>query len=232
MATTPHGGSGQMFDRIAGRYDLLNRIISLGMDRGWRRKLVEALQLGAGAAALDVATGTGDVALTLASAHPDARIVGLDPSAGMLEVGRTKVAAAGLTERIELTEGDAQDMPFGTDTFDGSCISFGIRNVPDRVQGLREMARVTKPGGRVCVLELGEPRAGVLTPFARFHVHQVVPRLGALLSGETEYHYLQASIAAFPAPEAFCDIMRDAGLHEVSFTAFQFGAVNLYVGRV
>lgn len=232
MATTPQGGSGQMFDRIAGRYDLLNRIMSLGMDRGWRRRLVESLQLGAAAAVLDVATGTGDVALALSRTHPDARIVGLDPSAGMLEVGRSKVDAAGLGQRIELVEGDAQDMPFATDTFDGACIAFGIRNVPDRARGLREMARVTRPGGRVCVLELGEPRAGVLTPFARFHVHQVVPRLGALLSGESEYEYLQASIAAFPAPEVFCELMRGAGLVDVGFTSFQFGAVNLYAGRV
>lgn len=232
MATAPKGGSGQMFDQIAGRYDLLNRIISLGMDRGWRKRQVESLGLGGACAVLDVATGTGDVALSLAKLLPESRIVGLDPSVGMLEVGRTKVVDAGLVDRIELVEGDAQDMPFATDSFDGATIAFGIRNVPDRTRGLREMVRVTRPGRIVSILELGEPRAGVLTPLARFHVHQVVPRLGALLSGASEYDYLQASIAAFPAPEVFCDLMREAGLVDVGFTPFQFGAVNLYVGQV
>lgn len=221
-----------MFDQIAGRYDLLNRIISLGMDRGWRKRQVESLGLGGACAVLDVATGTGDVALSLAKLLPESRIVGLDPSVGMLEVGRTKVVDAGLVDRIELVEGDAQDMPFATDSFDGATIAFGIRNVPDRTRGLREMVRVTRPGRIVSILELGEPRAGVLTPLARFHVHQVVPRLGALLSGASEYDYLQASIAAFPAPEVFCDLMREAGLVDVGFTPFQFGAVNLYVGQV
>jgi demethylmenaquinone methyltransferase/2-methoxy-6-polyprenyl-1,4-benzoquinol methylase len=223
-------GSGQMFDQIAGRYDLLNRIVSLGMDRGWRRKLVEGLHLSPGGQVLDVATGTADVAIAVARRHSQAQVTGLDPSVGMLEIGRTKVSEAGFAGRIELVEGDAQELPFAADQFDGACIAFGIRNVPDRLLGLREMARVTRPGCRVCVLELGEPDAGILTPFARFHVHHVVPRVGALISGAAEYDYLQASIAAFPSPADFTALMGEAGLSAVEHTRFQFGAVNLFVG--
>jgi demethylmenaquinone methyltransferase/2-methoxy-6-polyprenyl-1,4-benzoquinol methylase len=219
-----------MFDRIAGRYDRLNRIISLGMDRGWRDRLVRAMSLPVAARVLDVATGTADVALAIADTHRDAHVVGLDPSANMLEVGRAKAAAYGT--RIELIQGDAQHMPFADASFDGACISFGIRNVPDRLQGLREMRRVVKPGGRVVVLELGEPKGGPLAFFARLHVHHIVPRLGAYLSRAPEYRYLQRSIAAFPAPEEFAAMMGDAGLTEVDIERLAFGAAHIYCGRV
>lgn len=226
-------GSGGMFDRIAGRYDFLNRVISLGLDQSWRRKLVRALNLSAESQGqvLDVATGTADVALAIHKSFPQLKLVGLDPSVEMLKVGRDKVAAAELSEAIELVEGDAQSMAdFADDQFLGSCISFGIRNVPDRLQGLKEMARVTKPGGKVVILELAEPRKGLLAPFARFHIHYVVPKIGAFLSGDKEYEYLQRSIAAFPPAEDFAEIMREAGLKDVSYKALTFGAVTLYVG--
>lgn len=227
----PHAdGSGQMFDRIAGRYDFLNRVLSLGMDQGWRRKLVASMPDDS-ARILDVATGTADVALALADAYPAAEVVGLDPSVGMLEVGREKVTARQLDARVRLVEGDAQAMPFPDDHFDGATIAFGIRNVPDRLQGLREMARVVRPGGPVVVLELGEPRGGLMAPFARFHVRHVVPRIGALLSGDKEYRYLQTSVAAFPAPEAFTALMTEAGLAEARFERMSFDAAHLYVGR-
>lgn len=224
-------GSGAMFDRIARRYDLLNRVLSMGLDRLWRARMVRALGVSEGRV-LDVATGTADVALDIARRLPETTMTGLDPSVGMLEVGREKVAARGLNHRIELIEGDAQAMPFDDDVFDAACVSFGIRNVPDRARGLGEMARVTRPGGKVCVLELGEPRRGLIAPFARFYVHHVVPRIGALLSGDKEYRYLQRSIAAFPAPEAFSDLMRGAGLVEVTVRPMNFGVAHLYVGTV
>ncbi len=223
-------GSGAMFDRIAVRYDRLNRIISLGMDRGWRDRLVRAMNLPANARVLDVATGTADVALAIADMHADARVVGLDPSANMLDVGRVKATAYG--ERIELVQGDAQALPFADATFDAACISFGIRNVPDRARGLAEMRRVVKPGGRVVVLELGEPKGGPLAFFARLHVHHIVPRLGAYLSRAPEYRYLQRSIAAFPPPEEFAAMMAEAGLAEVGIERLAFGAAHIYCGRV
>jgi demethylmenaquinone methyltransferase / 2-methoxy-6-polyprenyl-1,4-benzoquinol methylase len=206
-----------MFDRIARRYDRMNRLMSFGVDRLWRRRLVRALgELSAGDRVLDVASGTADVALAIARTWSGVEVVGLDPSEGMLEVGRRKVAAADLAPRVSLVVGDARALPFPDDHFGAACIAFGIRNVPDRLQGLREMARVTRPGGRVVVLELSEPRGTPLAALARLHVHHVVPRLGAWLAGEQEYRYLQESIAAFPAPPAFAEELREAGLEVVA----------------
>ncbi len=222
-------GSGQMFDQIARRYDLLNRVISLGLDQRWRRLLIDAMPREG--EILDVATGTADVALSIAARHPAARVVGLDPSVGMLGVGRQKVARRGLEGRVTLDEGDALAMPYERGRFSGSCVAFGVRNFPDRLRGLREMARVTRAGGPVAVLELSEPRGGLLAPFARLHVHHVVPWLGALLSGNSEYRYLQRSVAAFPPPEAFKGLMEEAGLTDVRVYRMLFGVAHLYVGR-
>lgn len=226
-------GGGAMFDRIADRYDMLNRVLSMGLDKLWRRKLLAALgPLRSGDEVLDVASGTADVALAIAKRQPGLRVVGLDPSAGMLAVGRRKAAAAGLADVVELVVGDAQAMPFADGRFAGATIAFGIRNVPDRLAGLREMARCVRPGGVVAVLELGEPRQGLLAPLARLHVHHLVPRIGAWLSGAQEYRYLQASIAAFPEPDAFAALMREAGLQQVRWQAMLPAVAHLYVGRV
>lgn len=230
LAATQKMGSGAMFDRIAQRYDRLNRFMSLGLDRLWRRRLVRSLgPLQAGDRVLDVASGTADVAMDVAKAWPGTEVVGLDPSAGMLDVGRSKVAAAGLEPRISLVVGDGQALPFPDDHFAATCISFGIRNVPDRALGLREMARVTRPGGVVAVLELSEPRGGLLSPFARFHVHHIVPRLGAWLSGEREYRYLQESIAAFPPAPEFAALMEESGLVVQRVQAQTLATAHLYV---
>ncbi len=225
------GGSGAMFDKIAERYDLLNRVMSFGVDRSWRRRTVRALGLGVDYRVLDLATGTADLALLIARTHPHGSIVGLDPSPGMLAIGRRKVAEQQLDGRIELLEGDAQQLPFGDSSFDGVCIAFGIRNVPDRGKALAEMARVTRPGGRVAILELSEPSGGLLGPLARFHIRTVVPRLGALLSGAREYRYLQQSIAAFPPPAEFATLMQASGLSVLSVDTLTFGVCALYVAE-
>lgn len=225
-------GSGAMFDAIAGRYDLLNRIISLGLDQGWRRRTVRALELGAltrPATVLDLATGTADLALAIAGAH-ESRVIGIDPSMNMLEVGRRKVREAGLEDRIELRVGDAQALELDDASMDGVTIAFGIRNVPDRSRALREMARVTRPGGRIAILELSEPRSGIMGKLARIHIRGVVPWLGGMLSGASEYRYLQRSIAAFPPPEEFADQMRASGLEVLEIAPLTFGVVCLYVG--
>ena len=227
----PADGSGAMFDGIARRYDLLNKLMSFGMDRLWRRRLVHALRVQHDNDVLDVATGTADVALSLCRRHPRLRVVGLDPSAAMLAVGQQKAERARLHARLSLLVGDAQHMPFRDDRFAAACISFGIRNVPDRLQALREMRRVVRPGGRIAVLELSEPRRGLMASLARFHVHHVVPRMGAWLSGKSEYAYLQRSIAAFPAPPVFADMMRQAGLTNVGYQPMSLGAVCLFWGE-
>lgn len=223
-------GSGQMFDRIAGRYDLLNRLMSLGIDRRWRKRTVRALELGDGPRkVLDVATGTGDLAIQIAQSHGKTEVVGVDPSINMLEIGKKKIAAADLAERVTMHVGDAQNLAFPDDTFDAATIAFGIRNVPDRALGLREMARVVKPGGKVAVLELGEPRRGALGRFVRFHTHKVVPWMGGLLSGHREYSYLQKSIAAFPDADTFAKMMSDAGLGVTVVRPMMFGVCTLFV---
>ena len=132
---------------------------------------------------------------------------------------------------MQLELGDAQALPFETDAFDGCSIAFGIRNIPDRGAALAEMARVTKPGGRVVILELSEPRVGWLSPIARFHVHKLIPRIGGMLSGSREYRYLQDSIAKFPTPEAFSELMAGCGLNVLDVEPLTFGACTLFVAE-
>ena len=237
----PALGSGEMFDRIAARYDVVNRVLSLGLDVRWRKRVVRELGLAARSdnaqrawfgqrpRLLDVATGTGDLAIALARACAGATITGLDPSPNMLAIAWRKIDKRGLGERIGLVEGDAQALPFRNCEIDAATIAFGIRNVPDRPKALRELARVVRPGGRIAVLELGEPRGGVLGRIARIHSHILVPRIGGLLSGSREYAYLQRSVAAFPAPDAFAAIMQSSGLDVLSVLPLTFGVCNLYI---
>ena len=217
-----------MFDAICARYDTLNRILSLGMDQGWRRKTVQALELSASSSVLDLATGTGDLALMIARTHPGATVLGTDPSGGMLEIAVEKAKAAGLPVRF--LPGDAQGIDLDDASVDGVCIAFGIRNVPDRERALREMARVTRPGGRIAILELGEPRSGLLAPFARLHIRFIVPLLGALIGGAAEYAYLRSSVERFPPPDDFADLMRASGIEVLRVQPFSFGVVHLFVG--
>lgn len=224
-------GSGEMFDAIAERYDLLNRIISLGVDQRWRRRCVDALALDpdAPSTVLDLATGTADLAMMIAERWPRAKVLGTDPSARMLDVGLDK--AARLNGRVELQQGDAMDIALEDDSVDATSIAFGIRNVPDRDRALREMARVTRPSGRVAILELADPKPGPLGALARVHVHHVVPTVGAWLSGKREYRYLAKSIAAFPPADAFAAQMEAAGLEVLEAAPMTFGACVLFVAR-
>lgn len=218
----PADGTGAMFDRIAHRYDVLNRVMSLGVDRWWRRRTVKALDLSQAPRVLDVATGTGDLALAILRRRPAAEIVGVDPSAAMLDVARRKAG-----DRIDFRQGVGESLPFPDDSFDASCIAFGIRNCADRPRALREMARVTRAGGHIAVLELSEPK----NPLVRLYVHGIVPRIGALLSRASAYDYLQTSIAGFPPPQEFCEVMTGAGIEDVRARRLTLGTCHLFVGR-
>lgn len=226
------GGTGEMFDQIAGRYDLLNRILSLGQDQYWRRKAVKALALKPGDRVLDVATGTGDLAILIARMVPGTEVQGVDPSVGMISLGRVKIVERSLERQVALFEGDGQALQYPDASFAGAVVAFGIRNFPDRFRGLCEMRRVTRPGGKVVILELSEPRRGPLAWGARTYIHHVVPVVGSVLSGKREYRYLQRSIEAFPEAGDFAQLMREAGLEAVRWRPLSFGAVNLFEGSV
>jgi demethylmenaquinone methyltransferase/2-methoxy-6-polyprenyl-1,4-benzoquinol methylase len=227
----PRGGSGEMFDRIAHRYDLLNRLLSLGADQGWRRATAEALSPEPGQRILDLATGTGDLAFSVLRSQPAATVVGLDESPRMLERARAKAGHAGLGDRVRWVVGHAEALPFEDHSFDAVCIAFGIRNVPDPGRALAEMARVTRPRGRVAILELSDPDSGPLRHLARLHVHRLVPWLGGWLSGIREYRYLSDSIAAFPRAAAFAQLMARSGLDVLEIRRLCFSAAHLYLGR-
>ncbi|MEE2903278.1 MAG: bifunctional demethylmenaquinone methyltransferase/2-methoxy-6-polyprenyl-1,4-benzoquinol methylase UbiE [Myxococcota bacterium] len=222
------GGSGEMFDAIAHRYDRLNRILSMGLDQGWRKTTLKKIGLRDGHKVLDLATGTGDLAML--QANTTSQIVGLDPSANMLAVAQEKVDSSGISDRVKLVLGDAQDLEFPDNHFDRVTIAFGIRNVPDRMQGLREMVRVLKPGGMVGILELNEPERGVLAAGAKLYIRRIVPWIGAILSGSKEYRYLQESIAAFPNNNDFKEMMRTAGFTKPEAYPLTFGVCTLFVG--
>jgi demethylmenaquinone methyltransferase/2-methoxy-6-polyprenyl-1,4-benzoquinol methylase len=169
------------------------------------------------------------LAIEVARRNPGAQVIALDPSSGMLDVGRRKTEKLGLTARIEYVQGDAQSLPFPDRTFDAISMAFGIRNVPDRPAALCEMARVARPGAKIALLELTEPSGTGLSVVARLHVHWIVPAMGAIISGSREYAYLSRSIAAFPAPDAFVQIAKNSGLDLVELVRFSFGACHLFV---
>jgi demethylmenaquinone methyltransferase/2-methoxy-6-polyprenyl-1,4-benzoquinol methylase len=179
---------------------------------------------------LDLATGTGDVALALLGTHGDAEVVGLDPSRRMLEVARGKLDRAP-GARCSLSEGVAESLPFADRTFDAVTMAFGIRNVARREHALREIARVLRAGGRLALLELAEPRSGWAAPLSRLWVRRVVPRLGALLASSAEYRYLERSMAAFPEPRRFAAMLVEAGLEVLEVSSLGLGACTLFVAR-
>jgi demethylmenaquinone methyltransferase/2-methoxy-6-polyprenyl-1,4-benzoquinol methylase len=222
-----------MFGRIAHRYDLLNTLLSLGFDRRWRERAAQLAALQSGDQALDVCTGTGDLALALARrVGPEGRVVGVDFSAAMLAMGRRKVARHPEGHRVLLHPGDALRLPYADGTFDAAASSFAGRNVADLKRFFSEMARVVRPGGRVVFLELGEPESGGLGLLYHWYFHRLAPIVGALVSGEREdYRYLPQSVEAFASPEAIMRLMEKAGLRDVRYVALMRGIASVWGGK-
>eukprot|EP00188_Purpureofilum_apyrenoidigerum_P003247 Plantae.Rhodophyta-Purpureofilum_apyrenoidigerum.ctg3346.p2 GENE.Plantae.Rhodophyta-Purpureofilum_apyrenoidigerum.ctg3346~~Plantae.Rhodophyta-Purpureofilum_apyrenoidigerum.ctg3346.p2 ORF type:complete len:260 (-),score=38.08 Plantae.Rhodophyta-Purpureofilum_apyrenoidigerum.ctg3346:889-1668(-) len=213
------GGSGEFFDTIASTYDLLNRIISLGFDKSWRRTAVEHLRIDDGVV-LDVSTGTADVAMLVAEMRPRVFVHGIDPSQNMVNLGKKKIRENNLAEKIKLIIGVVEDMSVYKDaSFDGVIVSFGIRNFQDREKGLMEIARVLKPGKRLVILELDgeDPDVGpVLQTLRQKFIGNFMPFIGGLISGKPDtYRYLHKSSQNFPSPRQFRQLLRQCGFSTV-----------------
>ncbi len=223
----------RIFSSIPRRYDFLNHFLSFRRDVAWRRFTVGRMRFFRTRRLLDVATGTGDLAVEAALKNPDIEVVGLDLVPDMIELGRRKIRKRGLEGRIRLVEGDALSLPFEDDSFDTASIAFGIRNIPDREAALREMARVVVPGGRVLVLELSKPRNGLVRAFYTIYLKRLLPLIGRAVSGDGRaYSYLAESVMEFPSPGEFAETMRRAGLSDVEAVPLTLGAACLYQGTV
>lgn len=220
-----------MFDGIAPSYDRLNHLMSLGVDRLWRRKAVKELVDGSVQKILDVACGTGDSTIELAlKAGSGSTVIGVDISAGMMEPLMRKAAKAGVHDRIHLKVADGCDLPYADGSFHAVTCSFGIRNFEDKAKGLREFLRVLKPGGKMVILELSVPDGRRLRRLYNVYFMHIMPWIGGLVSGNKEaYRYLPASVQAFPAPEKFCTMIKDAGFRSVRFRTLSFGLCRMYI---
>lgn len=224
-------GVRQMFDNIAPRYDLLNRLLSFGIDRRWRRFAVAQLQVPEGGHVLDIATGTCDVALEIARNTADSvTIVGEDFTQGMLVHGQDKLNCNPLGERILLVNAPCESIPHADNTFDAITIAFGIRNVVDRQEGLNEMFRVLKPGGRVVILEFSTPRSRLFRSLYYFYFRRLLPAIGGMLSQRSAYQYLPDSVLEFPGQEQFQQMMAEAGFSSLRYHDLTFGISTVYVG--
>ena len=219
-----------MFDGIARRYDLLNRLLSAGLDRGWRVKAVESLALSGDETVLDLCTGTADLALAACtSARGARRVIGIDFAAQMLRQGRAKLERHAEGGRISLVRGDATHVPVGDGTIDGVTIGFGIRNVARPHDALAEMHRVMRDGGRVAILEFGEPQFGPLRAVYLWYFRRVLPMIGRVVSQHRDaYTYLPASVGAFYGTSAFCALLEEAGFSDVRAVPLAGGIVYLY----
>ncbi len=235
-AATPTPGAPEkaavrsMFDRIAPRYDLLNRLLSAGTDVRWRRRAVDLLELEPSARVLDLCTGTADLLVEALGRDPGRSGLGVDLSQAMLTRGAAKLRRRGLQGRAGLVGGDGEHLPVAEGRFDGALVAFGIRNVGDPRAALGEVHRVLRPGGRFVVLEFSLP-AGLLAPVYRLYFTGVLPLIGGLVSGDrSAYSYLPASVAGFPTPEEFGALMKDAGFVAVRWHLLSGGIACLHRG--
>ena len=222
-----------MFDGIAPSYDKLNHVMSLNVDKLWRRHALKEIVDGTPQQILDVACGTGDSAISIAAAaNPGSRVIGADISEGMMALVMEKAAKAGVHDRIRLQVADGENLPYEEGSFHRVTCAFGIRNFEHKEKGLEEFLRVLKPGGKAVILELSVPQNRVIRWFYDLYFMHILPWIGGFISGDkAAYRYLPASVHAFPSPSRFSTMMQDAGFRHVRFKTFTFGLCRMYVGE-
>ncbi len=219
----------EMFDSIAPAYDFMNRAMTLGIDKWWRRRAVKMVAASGPATVLDIAAGTGDLSILLAQKIVGAKVLGVDLSEGMIEKGRRKIEASGLSDRVQLSIADCMDMPFANDSFDCITSAYGVRNFEDLSRGYREMYRVLRPGGMLCIIEMSTPTSKFVLPFYNFYTRHLIPVAGRIVSKDVSaYAYLPESIAAVPQGAEMCAIIEDAGFCRFSFKPLTFGICTIY----
>ncbi len=220
-----------MFDSIAYRYDFLNRFLSAGTDVGWRKKAIRELAALSPQYVLDVATGTGDMAILTYSMLRPQKITGIDISEGMLCIGREKVAGKGLTAHIELLSGDSETINFPDASFDGITVAFGVRNFQSLEKGLKEMLRVLRPGGKLVVLEFSRPRNIFFKGIYNLYMNIIAPSFGKMFAkNKKAYRYLNQSVQAFPERQQFINILKSAGYRDTYYKTLSLGICSIYCG--
>ena len=221
----------KMFDNISGKYDFLNHFLSFGIDHIWRRKTINLIAEKNPAFILDVATGTGDLAFAAEKKIKVKKIIGLDISNGMLEVGREKIKKKSLQNKLEFIQGDSENLPFENDFFDAVMVSFGVRNFENLTKGLNEIKRVLKPSGGIYILEFSKPKKFPIKQLFSFYSKFILPYLGSLISKDkSAYHYLPASVNVFPEGEDFIKKLQKVGFSSSSFKTLSGGISTLYSG--
>jgi demethylmenaquinone methyltransferase / 2-methoxy-6-polyprenyl-1,4-benzoquinol methylase len=221
----------EMFNNIAFRYDFLNRFLSGGIDRGWRKKAISELAALKPKTVLDVATGTADMPIILMKLLSPDKVIGIDISEGMLELGRQKVERNHLKEKISLQTGDAENIHFNDHSFYAATVAFGVRNFQNLEKGLSEINRILKPGGKLVILEFSRPQNGFFLPFYKIYLRGIAPQIGKLVSGSLDaYKYLNDSVNAFPEGKAFTDILNKTGYKETYFRKLSLGICTIYCG--
>lgn len=220
-----------MFNRIAPYYDLLNRLLSLGIDRTWRKRAISLLEGSRPKVILDVATGTADVALETARRLSPDSIIGVDIATDMLDIGRQKIRRRKLEQIIRLQEADSENLPFQDNTFDAVTVAFGVRNFEHLERGLQEMRRVLKPGGQVVIIEFSRPRLFPFKQLFQFYFKNILPFIGRITSKDPRaYRYLYESVQAFPDGQAFLEVMRLAGYKQYRCLPLTLGICSVYTG--
>ena len=221
----------EMFTNIAPRYDFLNRLLSVGQDRYWRKKAIELLNPDGNDRILDVATGTGDIILEVAKRNLTTKIFGIDFCQRMLNLGRVKVSQNGYKKAVSFQVGSGESLPFIDQSFDGIVCAFGVRNFANVKLGLKEFYRVLKPGGRIIILEFSIPQNKLLNTFYQYYFNLILPKIGNLISGHSNaYSYLPESVANFPNQKTFIKWIEMTGFEKVSFIELTFGIVSIHYG--